>query len=269
MLEEGKLQDHGLFDIEGHSAVVTGAANGLGLAMCEVLAAHGAFVTMIDIDPAVAAAARRVDPSGEKVAAVVADVCDEARLRAAIEGAHNRHGRLDIVCANAGRGSGAGPLTEAGAIGNISSDAWAGIVDLNLTSVFRTIQISAGLMRPRRYGRIIVTSSVAGLRGEALVGYAYAATKAAVANLVRQSAIEFSGYGVLINAMAPGPFRTDIGGGRMREQETERAFAARVPLGRIAEPDEIKGLTLLLASPASSFMTGTVIPVDGGCFSSG
>lgn len=98
-----------------------------------------------------------------------------------------------------------------------------------------------------------------------MVGYAYAATKAAVANLVRQAAIELGPFNVLVNAIAPGPFRTNIAGGRMHsDREVERVFAKSCPLGRVAEPDEIKGLALLLASPAASYMTGAVIPIDGG-----
>ena len=120
-------------------------------------------------------------------------------------------------------------------------------------------------MKAQRSGRIIVTSSIGGIRAEPMVGYAYAATKAAVSNLVRQAALELAPYNVLINAIAPGPFLTNIGGGRLhREPETAQSFAEMVPLGRLARPDELKGLALLLASPASSFITGAVIPIDGG-----
>ena len=97
-----------------------------------------------------------------------------------------------------------------------------------------------------------------------LVGYGYAATKAAVVNLVRQAAMEFAPKGVRINGIAPGPFRTNIGGGRIRDPEVEKAFIDMVPMGRIAEPEEIKGLALYLASDASSYVTGTTIPIDGG-----
>ncbi|EAQ02019.1 oxidoreductase, short chain dehydrogenase/reductase family protein [Pseudooceanicola batsensis HTCC2597] len=259
------MNDGSLFDIRGQSAVVTGAANGIGRAMAEILLANGADVTMVDIDDAVVALAREHDGRSGKARGVVADVTDTAELGEVMAQAHAWQGRLDIVCANAGKGSGAGPLHPAGELAAVSPEEWSGIVNLNLTSVFHTIQLAAKYMRPQKSGRIIVTSSVAGLRGETMVGYAYAATKAATANLVRQSAVELSRHNVLINAIAPGPIRTDIGNGRLREAEVERAFAARTPLGRIGEPEEIKGVTLLLASAASSYITGTVIPVDGGC----
>ena len=113
-------------------------------------------------------------------------------------------------------------------------------------------------------GRIVVTSSIAGLGAEDMVGYAYVATKAAVANLVRQAGRELAPFNISVNAIAPGPFRTNIGGGRIDDPEVEAAFKALVPAGRIAETDEMKGLILLLASPAASYLTGTVIPIDGG-----
>jgi NAD(P)-dependent dehydrogenase (short-subunit alcohol dehydrogenase family) len=258
-----------LFNLQGQSAIVTGAAGGLGLAMAEVLCANGANVAMLDVDPRVNDEAARLDPTGQKVRAVVCDVCDPDGLRRAIEGTFDVNGRLDIVCANAGKGSGGGSHTEAGSLANVTNESWSATLDLNLTGTFRTLQYSVPLMRRGKYGRIIVTSSYTGLRGESLVGYAYAATKAAVANLVRHAAAELSLYDIRINAIAPGPFRTNIGGGRMHDASTEAAFANRTSLKRIGEPDEIKGLTLLLASPASSYITGTVIPIDGGVYACG
>jgi NAD(P)-dependent dehydrogenase (short-subunit alcohol dehydrogenase family) len=119
-------------------------------------------------------------------------------------------------------------------------------------------------MKDARYGRIVVTASIAGLRAETLVGYAYSATKAAVINFVRHAAIELAPFSVTVNAIAPGPFVTNIAGGRMRDPAVRERFARTLPMQRVAEPDEIKGLALLLASPASSFITGTTIPIDGG-----
>jgi NAD(P)-dependent dehydrogenase (short-subunit alcohol dehydrogenase family) len=120
-------------------------------------------------------------------------------------------------------------------------------------------------MKKQGSGRIVVTSSIAGLRAEPPCGYAYVATKAAVINLVRQAALELAPFNVLVNGIAPGPFLTNIAGGRLRrEPERHAEFAASVALKRLAQPDEIKGLALLLASPAGSFITGVVIPIDGG-----
>jgi len=256
-----------MFDLAGQVALVTGAASGLGLAYAEVLAAHGAHVVMADIDAArLAAEAARLARGGAAVETAVVDVADAPALRAAIDGAAARHRRLDIVFANAGISAGPGfALMPDGAIANVQPEAWDRVLGINLTAVFRTIQGAAAHMKPRNAGRIVVTASVAGLRAEPLVGYAYAATKAAVVNLVRQAAVELAPFNVLVNAIAPGPFFTNIAGGRLqREPEIAARFAALVPLGRIARPEEIKGLALLLAAPAGSYITGAVIPIDGG-----
>lgn len=254
-----------MFDLEGQVAFVTGAAKGLGFAMSEAVAEQGATVVMTDIDnAALSDAVARLTARGLRVHPETVDVSDIDKLAKTIDGAAARFGRLDIVFANAGLSAGPGPLTEAGAMGQVDLARWNSLLQINLTSVFVTIRTAAAHMRARRNGRIIVTASIAGLRGERMCGYAYAATKAAVANLVRQAALELSPHNVNINAIAPGPFLTDIGQGRLRQAEIANQFAADVPMGRIAQPEEIKGLALLLASPASSYITGAVIPIDGG-----
>jgi NAD(P)-dependent dehydrogenase (short-subunit alcohol dehydrogenase family) len=254
-----------LFDLGGQVAYVTGAAKGLGFAMAEVVAEHGATVVMTDVDgAALATSVARLEARRLKVHGEIVDVADTDLLARSIDGVAARFGRLDIVFANAGLSAGPGPTTEAGAMANVDMDRWNRLLQINLTSVFVTIRTAAAHMRLRRHGRLIVTASIAGLRGERMCGYAYASTKGAISNLVRQCSIELSPHNVTINAIAPGPFRTDIGQGRLRQPEVEADFVRDVPMGRIGEPDEIKGLALLLASPASSFITGAVIPIDGG-----
>jgi NAD(P)-dependent dehydrogenase (short-subunit alcohol dehydrogenase family) len=147
----------------------------------------------------------------------------------------------------------------------VDQAAWQRVLDVNLTAQLNTMKFAAPHMKAQGGGRIVATASVAGLRSERMVAYAYAATKAALINVVRHAAMELAPHNVLVNAIAPGPFATNIAGGRMRrEPEIARQFAALVPLGRVAATDEIKGLALLLASPAGSFITGAVIPIDGG-----
>ncbi len=255
-----------LFDVSGRIVFVTGAASGLGLAYSEVLAENGAHVVMTDIDaPALAERASTLGAAGYAVETIVLDVAQTAALREAIASTAKRHGRLDVVFANAGISAGTGPFTEAGAILNVSLDKWREVVEINLTSIFATIQAAARPMIEQRGGRIIVTSSIGGMKSEPMVGYAYAATKAGLNNLIRHAAVELAQYNVLVNAIAPGPFRTNIAGGRVKKDpEAAKEFARIVPLGRIAEPEEIKGLALFLASPASSYVTGAVIPIDGG-----
>jgi NAD(P)-dependent dehydrogenase (short-subunit alcohol dehydrogenase family) len=122
-------------------------------------------------------------------------------------------------------------------------------------------------MRRQGAGRIIVTASTAGLRNDPLVSNSYVAAKAAIVNLTRQAALSLAPFGVHVNAIAPGPFHTNLGsdGAVVRSRAaTEAKWSKTIPLGRMGQPEEIKGLALLLASPASSFITGAVFPIDGG-----
>ena len=257
-----------LFDVAGHVAFVTGAASGLGLAMAEVMAESGATVVMNDIDEAaLAAEAARLEKAGLAVKPVAFDVSDAARLQKAIDDAAATYGQLDAVFANAGISSGPSHhLSPDGAIDRVPLDLWQRVLDVNLTSVFLTIRFAAMHMKRQKSGRIVVTSSIAGLQSERMVGYGYCATKAAIVNLVRHAATELAAYNVMVNAICPGPFLTNIAGGRLQKNPRDRAlFEEMVPLKRLGLPEELKGLALLLASPASSFITGAIIPIDGGC----
>ena len=252
-----------LFGMAGQVAAVTGAASGLGLAMAEVLAGAGATVVLLDVDAQGLEAARE-SITGGRVETAVLDVGDRAAIRSEIDRIVARHGRLDAVIANAGVTAGPGYRTEIGQINAVQDAQWDRVLSINLSGVFVTMQAAAAHMKRQRSGRIVAVASVAGLKSEVMCGYAYTATKAAVVNLVRQAAMELAPYNVMVNGIAPGPFRTNIANGRIRQPEVEAEFASMVPLGRIASPQELKGLALLLASPASSFMTGTTIPIDGG-----
>lgn len=258
-----------LFNLDGQVAIVTGAAKGLGFAMAEIVAQSGARVVMTDIDPeALSASVARLTGQGLDVHGKIVDVADIEKLAKVIDATAEQFGRLDIAFANAGLSAGGGPLTDMGGLAKIDLDRWNKLLQINLTSVMMTIRTASAHMIKRRSGRLIVTASVAGLRGERMCGYAYAATKAAIVNLVRQSSIELSQHNVTINAIAPGPFLTDIGQGRLHDPAVAAGFVADVPMGRLGMPGEIKGLALLLASPASSYITGAVIPIDGGATAS-
>ena len=256
-----------LFDLSGQVAFVTGAASGLGLAFAEVLADHGAHVVMTDVDGAgLDREAGRVAASGGRVETLVLDAGNGPAVSDAIGGVVARHGRLDTLFANAATSSGSGfGFNDGGRVENLDEDGWARVLRVNLTGAVLAIKHAVPHMARQGGGRIVVTSSIAGIQAEPLVGYAYAATKAAVNNVVRQAAAELAPRNILVNAIAPGPFMTNIGGGRLhREPQVVAKFASAVPLGRLGKPDEIKGIALLLASPAGSFITGAVIPVDGG-----
>lgn len=256
-----------LFDVAGNISVVTGASSGIGLAMAEVMAENGARVVMIDINAErLNTIATTMQKAGLAVEPAVADVSDSARLRAVIDDAVARHKRLDSVFANAGISAGPGfAMTPKGQIEAVDLANWEKVLQVNLTSVLVTMAAAAVHMKHQRSGRIIATSSTAGLMAEPLVGYGYVAAKAAITNLVRQAAMELAPYNVMVNAICPAAFITNLAGGLMSRDPAARAkMEERVALHRLAKTDEIKGLALLLASPASSFITGAAIAIDGG-----
>ena len=253
-----------LFDVSGRRVVVTGAASGLGLAIAEVLADCGARVTLADVDAdrAEAEAARLAD-RGADVRSAAVDVADPDAVRALFRDVVDVQGGVDIVFANAGIAAVPGYAVAGGQeLHTVADDVWRRVLSINQDGVLYTMREAANVMKPQRSGQIVVTASTAGLRADPMVCYGYAASKAAVINVARQAALELAPHGVHVNVIAPGPIKTRIAGGVT--PEGEKQWAALVPLGRMGEPEELKGLALLLASPASSFITGAVIPIDGG-----
>ena len=260
-----------LFNVEGRIVAITGAASGIGLAYAEVMAANGATVDLIDVDAdALAASVERLRASGAQAHGEVADVTRPETLRAAFARIVERHGRLDVVFANAGISggpgflNGAGERNPAGAIENLSMEVWDRVIATNTTSVFLTLQIVVPYMKQQGGGRIIVTSSISASKTETLVSSIYATSKAAVGYLVRQAAHELAKYDILVNAISPGPVITNIGGGRLKSADARKPFDRAAPMGRIATPQDLQGAALFLASPAASLITGAQILVDGG-----
>lgn len=255
-----------MFDLRGEVAVVTGVASGLGLAISEVLLEHGATVAMADCDAGtLERELGRLRAAGfAPVHARTVDVSREQAVVALFDEIGATLGTPGIVFANAGVSAGRGFVVDAGRLEMVQRDDWQRVLDINLNGVMFTLRAAAAAMKPLRRGSIVVTASIAGLRAEALSGYAYVASKAAVINLTRQAAVEMAPHGVRVNAIAPGPFATEINGGRLKLPESAERMRTVIPMGRIAAVDEIKGLALLLASEASSYITGAVIPVDGG-----
>ena len=263
------------FDVAGFGVIVTGGASGLGLAYGEVLAAHGARVTLIDVDAgAVAAQAARLQDEGLDVRGAVADVTDHAALDRAIDEAAEAYGRLDVAFANAGIDPGVGfvgawaggerPRMEEGALERYTDERWNRVIDINLNGIFATARAAARHMRPRRFGRIIVTTSLAATKVEPAIGSAYMAAKAGARHLMHCIALELAAYGITANAIAPGFFVTNIGGGHAHNPELQAALAKDIPMHRVGRPDDIKALALFLASPASEYITGQEIVIDGG-----
>ena len=251
-----------LFDVRGTRVVVTGAASGLGFAMAEVLAQAGARVTLADVDPA--GLERAAGALSGDVRTHVVDVAHAAQVDALIDGAAAVYGGLDVVFANAGISLEPGFGDPGGGLVDIDDAQWRRVLAVNFDGVIATMRAAARVMKGQGAGRIVVTASTAGLRTDPMVGYSYATAKAAVISATRQAALELAPHGVLVNALAPGAIRTNIGGGVPPSPEIERMWADTIPLGRMGEPEEIKGLVLLLASRASSYITGAILPVDGG-----
>jgi NAD(P)-dependent dehydrogenase (short-subunit alcohol dehydrogenase family) len=258
-----------LFDVRGTRVVVTGAAAGLGFAMAEVLAECGARVTLADIhEERLAASTERLAERGCDVRGVATDVRDEGAVGALVGGVVAEQGGVDVVFANAGLASVPGFRVDGGqTLATLERSDWDKVLDVNLTGVIHTMRSAARAMTEQGSGRIVVTASNAGLRVEPLVCYGYAASKAAVIHVVRQAALELAPHGVLVNAICPGPFYGTLIGGGVTEnpsEELKEMWKTLIPLGRMAHPDELKGLVVLLASSASSFMTGAAFVVDGG-----
>jgi NAD(P)-dependent dehydrogenase (short-subunit alcohol dehydrogenase family) len=262
------------FNISGRSALVTGAASGIGLAYAEAMAEAGAEVTLTDVDGEGAEReAARIRANGGKARSARLDVRDRAQMRAVFDDHVAACGGLDICFANAGMDPGpgfwnpAGFRNDNGQIDTLDADNdWDRSLGVNLTGVFNTIREAARVMKAGgKGGSIVATASNAGIINEPIVGMAYMPAKAGVLHLVRHAALELAEYRIRVNAIAPGPFITNIGGGWVKKDPVAKAaFDKTIPLGGMAETSQIKPLALLLASDASGYMTGAHVVIDGG-----
>ena len=264
-----------LFNVTGYGAVVTGGASGIGLALTEALAGNGARVTMLDIHAQrIESEIKRLRGAGLDVRGKVLDVTDHKALDAAVDDAAKEYGRLDVVCANAGVDSGAGFVgswvgserqrVKEGALENYTDERWNRVIDINLNGIFATARAAAKHMKPRKSGRIIVTTSMAATHIEPAIGSAYMAAKAGAAHFMRAAALELAAYNITVNAIAPGFIVTNIGGGHAHNPETQKAVGKVIPMHRVGFPEDLEGLALFLASPGSGYITGQEIIIDGG-----
>jgi NAD(P)-dependent dehydrogenase (short-subunit alcohol dehydrogenase family) len=272
-----------LFSVRGQVALVTGGASGLGYAFSSILADAGATVVIADVDDdglrdAVGSLAESAQAAGRAggdrdgpplISGRTLDVSDAAATRALVDDIVAVHGKIDIAFANAGIGRGASPRVAAGSLDEMSMTDYDTLLGVNLHGVVYTARAAARHMKRQRSGSIVTTASTAGLRNDPFTAYSYAIAKAAVVNFTKQAAHDLARWGVRVNAIAPGPFRTHIGGKGPRSAAADAIWDAVVPLGRMGDPREIRGLALLLASQAGSFMTGGVYPIDGGALLQG
>jgi len=257
------------FEMDGEVAFVTGGATGIGEQLAIAVAEAGADVVLADIDSegAETTADGIEDATGVSAMAVECDVTDADAVEAAVQATVEEFGRLDAAFANAGIAELEFPIQ------NYNMEQWERIIDVNLNGVFYTNRAAAEVMREQdEGGSIINTASVYGLRGTDIMGtmYAYATAKGGVVNLTRAMATTLGEEGVRVNAIAPSHVRTDIAGGYLQEDapgsmaDMQEDIREQTPLGRISEPEELKGLAVFLASDASSYCTGYTYAVDGG-----
>jgi 2-deoxy-D-gluconate 3-dehydrogenase len=248
----------GLFNLDGKVALVTGAAQGLGAALALGLAEAGADIAVLDRQPA-DACVEAVRAAGRRAVALSHDLAGTTPESAAgIVGACIRElGRLDILVNNAGI------IRRAPAI-EVSAADWSAVLDVNLSSVFTLCQAAARhFAAASQPGKIINIASMLSFQGGVLVP-AYAAAKSGVAGLTRALANEWAPLGINVNAIAPGYFATEVTAGIRAGHEREAAVLARIPAGRWGAPDDLAGAAIFLASEASRYVHGVVLPVDGG-----
>jgi 3-oxoacyl-[acyl-carrier protein] reductase len=239
--------------LEDRIAVVTGGASGVGHGIATVLHAEGARVCVLDRDGS--AADRAAAGLGGEAVGFEADVSRRADLDAAVKGVLDRFGRIDILAANAG-------IYPSMELADISDATFAEVVGINVLGAIHSIQACVPAMRERRYGRVILTSSITGPL-VAAVGYAlYGSTKAAMLGLMRGFALELAADGITINAVQPGNVRT--GGFEQLDEEYQRQMVEAIPMRRLAEPEEVGWAVRFLASEEAAYITGQTIVIDGG-----
>jgi NAD(P)-dependent dehydrogenase (short-subunit alcohol dehydrogenase family) len=250
--------------LKGKTAIVTGAASGIGRASAKLFAAHGAAVVVLDRAVEVQDTAESIRAAGGRAVALIKDSSSEPDIAAAVEMAVKEFGGLDVCFANAGISGGLVPFFEE------TAERFSEIVKINLIGTFLLAKYAAKEMVKHKRGSIICTASVAGLRSGA-GGVPYSASKAGVISLVQTVANQLSGTGVRINAICPGLIETGMTRPifeRARERGTEGKIGQLNPLQRNGEPEEIAQTALFLASDAASYVNGQAIAVDGGLSSS-
>jgi gluconate 5-dehydrogenase len=248
-----------LFDLTGRVSVVTGGATGLGLQMASGLAEAGSHIVICSRKlENCEQAAQAMEKLGVKALAAACDVTKPDQVEALKDATLKKFRRVDVLVNNAGR-AWVAPAEE------MPLDRWQQVMDLNVTGPFICSQVFGREMIKAKKGSIINIASIAGLRGRDPKAYdsvVYSTSKGALVNFTRDLAVKWARHNIRVNAICPGFFVTPLN--RVLYERNKENIDRRIPLGHVGGADDLKGIAVLLASDASSFMTGTVIPVDGG-----
>lgn len=250
------------FDLTGRVAVVIGGGSGIGRAVAIGLAQAGADVIPTSRRREVVdAAATEIEAMGRRTLRIASDISNESSLVGVLHAATDTFGKVDVLVNSAG-------ITKRTPTVDVTDREWTDILETNLTGTLRACRVFGRHMLERRYGRIINVASLTSFVALMEVA-AYSASKAAVASLTKSLAIEWARSGVVVNAIAPGVFRTPLNEGLLDGTIRGRELLTRTPMGRFGNVEELAGAAVFLASEAASFVTGHVLVVDGGFLASG
>jgi NAD(P)-dependent dehydrogenase (short-subunit alcohol dehydrogenase family) len=247
-----------MFDLNGKVAIVTGGGRGIGLKMAEGLAEVGATVVLCSRKVEnCQKAAQDIAKLGVKTLAMACDVKSPASIQSVVDKTLEKFGRLDILVNNSG-------VTWGGAVEEYSLEGWEKVMDTNMTGAFLFSQMAGRVMIRQKNGSIINIASVMGVIGiqEGADAIAYSASKGALITFTKDLAAKWAKHNIRVNAIAPGWFPTDMT--KWVFEHHSKKILSFVPMGRFGEPEELKGAVVYLASDASRYVTGIVLPVDGG-----
>ncbi len=237
---------------EDKIVLVTGAASGIGAATAKRFAQEGGRLVLGDLDAEGGEAVAR-ETGGTFLAT---DVTDEAQVRALVQCAVDTHGRLDILCNNAG-------VLGTGNLPDLPTEEWRRVIDIDLHSVFYGCTAAIPHLRESGQGVIVNTASISGLAGDYATP-SYNAAKAAVVNLTRSLALEHADQNIRVNCVCPGPIETPMTAVVKQMPELEAEYAKAIPMARLGRAEEVSGVIAFLASDDASYLTGAAIPIDGG-----